>query len=160
MVEIGPYLDIIRLIVGVLILGIASYTDIKTRRASNWLWVVMGAIGGILLLVQYVFVVFDNVFFLVFIPIIIVLMCVFFQLGLIFGGADAKALMAIAVLVPFKPVFFGFPFWEYSFMPGSWIVFTAVRCGQWSRLGDRQISLFGWVFGQPFGHLQCQRIVR
>ena len=33
--EIGTYLDITRLIIGIAILGYASFTDIKTRRASN-----------------------------------------------------------------------------------------------------------------------------
>jgi hypothetical protein len=38
MPETGTLLDIIRLVVGVLILSYASYTDIKTRRASDILW--------------------------------------------------------------------------------------------------------------------------
>ena len=104
MVEMGILLDITRLIVGVVILGYASYTDIKTRRASNMLWVIMGSIGGVLLLVQYSFtdtLEGSNVYYLAFIPIMIVLVYILFQLRLIFGGADAKALMALAILLPF-----------------------------------------------------------
>jgi preflagellin peptidase FlaK len=119
-------LSIVRLITGAVILAYASYTDIKTRRAANYLWVIMGAIGGILLLVQYLMVGFDNIWYLAFIPIMILLMYAFFQMRLLFGGADAKALMAIAILVPVQPTLvtsFGtFPIWT-SFWPGSWTIF-------------------------------------
>ena len=40
--------NIIRLITGTVLLAYASYTDIKTRRAANILWVIMGIIGAIL----------------------------------------------------------------------------------------------------------------
>ena len=45
--------DVLRLVVGFVILFYASYTDIKTRRASNILWVIMGVVGVIILVVQY-----------------------------------------------------------------------------------------------------------
>ena len=125
MVETGPILDIIRLITGVAILSYASYTDIKTRKASNINWLVMGGIGGILLLVQYFTVGFGTqINYLIFIPIMIVLVYVLFQLRLIFGGADAKALMAIAILVPLAPVISELPLWDKSLMPVSWFIFS------------------------------------
>lgn len=119
-------LDIIRLFTGAIILLYASYTDIKTRRASNSLWVIMGSIGAVVLVVEYFVVGFENVFYLVFIPIMIILMYVLFQLRLIFGGADAKALMALAILVPMKPYIGQIPLFEGTLfsMPGSWIVFS------------------------------------
>jgi len=125
MVEIVALLDIARLVVGTSILLYASYTDIKTRRASNMLWVVMGFIGAIFLVIQYLTVpaAFDNIFYLIFIPIMIVLMYVFFQLRLIFGGADAKAMMALAILVPLEPSIFEFPILN-SFMPFSWVILS------------------------------------
>ena len=126
MIETTIILDIIRLITGVVILSYASYTDIKTRRASNILWVIMGSIGGILLLTQYIMVDFgDKIYYLVFIPIMIILVYVLFQLRLIFGGADAKALMAIAILVPLQPsILEGFPLLGNSIMPASWYIFS------------------------------------
>jgi len=126
MLEDGTVLDVIRLIVGAIILFYASYTDVKTRRASNMLWVIMGIIGAILLLVQWFTIGFENTFYLIFIPIMIGLMFVLFQLRLIFGGADAKAIMAIAILVPIKPEILQFPIFDGSAisMPGSWIVFS------------------------------------
>jgi preflagellin peptidase FlaK len=126
MVVDATILSVLRLITGAGILTYASYTDIKTRRASNYLWVIMGVIGAVLLLVQYLTIGFDNIWYLVFIPIMILLMYAFFQMRLLFGGADAKALMAIAILVPIQPSLVTslgtFPIWT-SFWPGSWTIF-------------------------------------
>ena len=116
--------DIIRLVVGIIILSYASYTDIKTRRASNMLWVIMGFIGAILLAIQYFTAGFDNIFYLAFVPIMIAFMYVLFRLRLIFGGADAKAIMALAILVPLEPAILEFPLWKESIMPFSWIIFS------------------------------------
>lgn len=123
--DIALGLDIIRLVTGFFILFYASYTDIKTRRASNYLWVVMGLIGGLLILIQYATDSFgpDEVFYLVFIPIMIVLVYVMFQFRLIFGGADAKALMALAILVPIEPDIFGYPLIGSAIPAFSWVVF-------------------------------------
>ena len=127
MVEgIETYLDITRLLVGIIILGYASFTDIKTRRASNLLWVIIGVIGGILLVIQFLTTGFENQnpLYLLFVPVMIGLMYLFFQLRLIFGGADAKALMALSILVPFAPLIKQFPLWQTPFfsMPFPWII--------------------------------------
>jgi len=124
MTETGTLLDVIRLVVGIVILFYASYTDIKTRRASNILWLIMGSVGGILLMIQYFTKGFDNPYYLLFIPIMIGLVYVLFQLRLIFGGADAKALMAIAILVPLEPAIGEFPMWKGTIMPFSWSIFS------------------------------------
>ena len=125
MTETGMILDIIRLLAGVIILTYASYTDIKTRRASNILWLILGSIGGILLLVQYLTIGFgDKTMYLIFIPIMIGLVYLLFQLRLIFGGADAKALMALAILVPLHPTINQLPLWGESLMPASWASFS------------------------------------
>jgi archaeal preflagellin peptidase FlaK len=119
------YIDIARFIVGFSILIYASYTDIKTRRAPNILWWIMGGIGTILLLIQF----FspqgfgNQSMYLIFIPIMIGMVYLFFQLRLIFGGADAKALMALAILVPFSPLIYSYPLYK-SVMPFSWVIFS------------------------------------
>ena len=102
----------------------ASYTDIKTRRASNKLWLITGLAGLILIITQYYSVGIENTIYLLFIPIMIFLFYVFFQFRLIFGGADAKALMSIAILVPIEPSILQFPVWRNSFMPFSWSIFS------------------------------------
>jgi len=122
--ELTFLLDVVRLMVGIIILTYASISDIKTRRASNLLWIIMGTIGGILLIVQYITIGFENILQLIFIPIMIALMYVLFQLRLLFGGADAKAVMALAILVPIQPTIQGFPLWGNSFMPYSWVIFS------------------------------------
>jgi preflagellin peptidase FlaK len=116
-------LDGIRLITGTILLAYASYTDMKTRRAPDLLWVIMGIVGIILLVVQYLDGGFPNLWYIIFIPIMIALMYAFFQMRLLFGGADAKALMALAILVPIQPVIEAFPLWP-SFLPGSWSIFA------------------------------------
>ena len=122
--ELTFMLDVVRLMLGIIILSYASISDIKTRRASNLLWLIMGTIGGILLIIQYLTIGFENIIHLIFIPIIIALMYVLFQLRLLFGGADAKAVMALAILVPIQPTMLGFPLWGNSFMPYSWVIFS------------------------------------
>ncbi len=124
MIETGLLLDVIRLIVGVVILSYASYTDIKTRRAPNMLWLIIGIIGALLLLIQYVTIGFSNIYYLIFIPVMIGLMYLLFQMRLIFGGADAKALMALAILAPIEPTIVQFPLWKGSPMPFSWTIFA------------------------------------
>jgi len=83
----------------------------------------MAIIGAILLAIQYFTIGFANLWYLLFIPIMILLMYAFFQMRLLFGGADAKALMALAILVPIQPLTGSLPLWP-SFMPGSWIIFA------------------------------------
>jgi preflagellin peptidase FlaK len=53
------------------------------------------------------------------IPVMIVVAHVFFQTGLLKGGADAKALMSLAVLAPFYPEFLGFPLIELGSQAGT-----------------------------------------
>ncbi len=120
-------LNIIRLITGVVILSYASYTDIKTRKAANILWVIMGGIGVVLLIIQAITIGFENLYYLLFIPIMIGLIYCFFQFRLIFGGADAKALMALSILVPIYPTILQFPILTSgmpSIMPAPWIIFS------------------------------------
>ena len=121
----GSYLDIARFIVGVIILGYASFTDIKTRRASNLNWLIMGSAGAILLVIQHFTVGFNGQeMYLLFIPIMIGLVYLLFQMRLIFGGADAKALMALAILVPITPSIILFQTELRVVLPFSWSVFS------------------------------------
>jgi preflagellin peptidase FlaK len=107
-------------------LGYASYTDIKTRRAANYLWLMMGVGGGLLLIIQYIFTGFENPYYLLFIPLMIMFIYLLFQLRLVFGGADAKALMALAILLPIQPIIYSLPLRppQVIALPGSWILFS------------------------------------
>jgi preflagellin peptidase FlaK len=174
-------LSLLRLLVGVVFLAFASYSDIKTRRVRNEAWMVLGLIGfailgidlmdrtdatwvhylifipaGILFYEVYIerdpiidegfhfvplgFILYgavvvvialqvillnqnpdqmDLLYRVLTIPAMIIIAHIFFQTGLLKGGADAKALMAIAVLVPFYPAFQGYPIVEVGGQAGN-----------------------------------------
>jgi preflagellin peptidase FlaK len=174
-------LSLLRLLIGMVFFGFASYSDVKTRRVRNEVWMVLGLIGflvlgidlfdqpdatwvhylifipaGILFYEVYIerdmiideglhfvplsFALYGSVVivlamqtFLLYqdpnqmdlflrlltIPAMIIIAHIFFQTGLLKGGADAKALMSLAVLVPFYPAFYGFPLIELASQAGS-----------------------------------------
>ena len=96
-------LDAIKFAIGVAILSIASYTDIRRREADDKLWLVMGSIG--------IFLLFFSNYDLIKTAISIAFSIPFsFLLYLFeFGGADVKAMWAIALLSPLPPKFYQFP---------------------------------------------------
>ena len=106
-------LDILKILFCTPFLLYSCYSDIKTRRVSNKLWLVMLALGS-------VFVVYDiwnygfPYFFWIFIStcLTFALVYILFQLG-IFGGADAKSLIVLSIIFPLYPNFIifnsGFP---------------------------------------------------
>ena len=121
--DITLYLNLIRLLAGFFVLLYASYTDIKTRTASNILWIIIGIIGGFLLIIQILFNGVEDILYLIFIPIMIIIFYFLFQVLPFFGGADVKALMSLAVLIPFEPRIIIFPLWG-SIMPPVWIILS------------------------------------
>jgi preflagellin peptidase FlaK len=158
------WLDILRVGVAVVILIFASYTDWRTRMASDLNWIILGCIGMVTLVIEmvtldvqwqyYLFllpiaVIFLDLFWdrrgvledgpnlpvialyslavvsLIYlyltlgndqlfwqyltIPIMFVLLILMYQFDIIKGGADAKALIALALVFPSYPVFLQFP---------------------------------------------------
>jgi archaeal preflagellin peptidase FlaK len=95
-------LDVARLFVGTAVLSFASWTDWRWRRAPNILWMLMGAAGGLLLLLQLSL----EPFLLTSWPMLVIagafagMMFLFYRIGLLAGGADMKALACLAVLAP------------------------------------------------------------
>jgi preflagellin peptidase FlaK len=104
-------LNILRVAVCIIILGYSCVTDWKTRRAPNRLWYIMGAIGLVLGIYELYgsgfdrYLIYSWAFGVIFIFVIMYFLYYFFQYfgmtGL--GGADAKALIAIAFLFPYYP---------------------------------------------------------
>lgn len=105
-------LNILRVAICLIILGYSCVTDLRTRRAPNRLWYFMGAIGLVLGLFELYGTDYDRYGLLfswalgfTFIFVIMYFLYYFFQrfgmAGL--GGADAKALIAIAILFPYYP---------------------------------------------------------
>jgi preflagellin peptidase FlaK len=99
------YYEAIKLLVSMLILGCSCVTDWKSRRAPNELWFVMGGAGLLLDLYAFWQGGFDASYAIRSIAsvlFIFALVYLIFSMGG-FGGADAKALIAIAIMFPLYP---------------------------------------------------------
>jgi preflagellin peptidase FlaK len=104
--------DLLRLI-AVPALGWAAWRDVRTRRLPNRLWYPLFAVGLLTLAVDAgghlpVTSVADRLFFVRVGVSVLILVPLAYGLWWIggFGGADAKALMTLAVLFPTYPVFY------------------------------------------------------
>jgi preflagellin peptidase FlaK len=103
--------DLLRL-VAVPVLGWAAYRDVQTRRVPNRTWLPLGVLGLVLLAVELVGVlppttVTDRLVLLrtaISLGLVAPLAYLFWRLGG-FGGADAKALIVLAVLFPTFPTY-------------------------------------------------------
>jgi len=97
MIESLIELNQLRIILALGMLGYASYTDVTKREISDYVWVVFGALAAILLIFE------PNLteslvnigISLIVAPVAIII----WRIGL-FGGADAFAIIVLAVLVP------------------------------------------------------------
>lgn len=105
-------LDILKILFCTPFLLYSCYSDIKTRRVTNKLWVAM--LAGSMFFVLYDILTKGIPYLLhLFISagLIFVLVYVLFQMGT-FGGADAKSLIVISIILPTYPAFsaFGYHF--------------------------------------------------
>ena len=104
--------DALRLL-AVPLFGWAALRDIRTRRVPNWIWYVLGGLGLALLVTDLIrwaplsdpFARLQLLRVAVSLGFVIPLAYVFWRIGG-FGGADAKALMALAVLFPTYPAYY------------------------------------------------------
>jgi preflagellin peptidase FlaK len=109
---LGTVPDLLRL-VALPVFGWAAYRDVRTRRVPNRTWYPLVALGVVLLAVEVVGVLpvdgYEERLFLLrtglSIGFVVPLSYVFWRIGG-FGGADAKALMTLAVLLPTYPTYF------------------------------------------------------
>lgn len=98
-------LDGIRILICIPFLIYSCYSDFKTRRVPNKIWLPMIGIGVILAFVD--FITYGPDFFIHF-AFSVVLLSVFAYLLFkikAFGGADAKAIITLSILIPTFPSF-------------------------------------------------------
>ena len=154
---------VVKLAAAMIILGYASLSDLRTRKAPNLLWIVLSVIGvvmiivtiaqdglpiGYLLVLVPIVAILSDVFWevkgssllarsaplvkygvaisatvvlaatwanegdfqsLLAVPIVMLLVILLYMVDVIRGGADAKALISIAIVFPSYPVFAGIP---------------------------------------------------
>ncbi len=97
-------LDLARFIVGISLLSYAAYTDLKTREASNKIWLLMGLLGILFLIFEQPDAMKTAISIAVSIPLALLL----YVFGM--GGADVKAMWAVTLLSPLPPSFYGLPY--------------------------------------------------
>jgi preflagellin peptidase FlaK len=94
-----------RIIVSLSFLTYASWSDFKTREVSNSVWVVFAPMAFLLTFAQFLFfppfgdVLQSMLFYAVSFGVVFLFSLALFYIGA-FGGADAKALMCLALAVP------------------------------------------------------------
>jgi preflagellin peptidase FlaK len=97
-------IDILKVLFCIPFLLYSCYTDIKTRRVTNKLWLVM--LAGIAFFVLYDILTQGTPYIIsLFLSAgsIFILVYILFQLGT-FGGADAKSLIVISIILPSYPL--------------------------------------------------------
>ncbi len=88
----------IRIAIYLIMLIVASIMDLKKREISDKVWIISGSLGIVLLILDFKNI--DLVFYAISLSITSMISYTIYKTGL-FGGADAKALIAIALLLPF-----------------------------------------------------------
>lgn len=95
-----------RFFFGGIILLYAIWTDMRARRVPNEVWLITLA-GGVVLAVYDWFRGDPPVIYLLLAPVIMAVAYLLWRVRLLFGGADAKCIMAYALLIPYPPALFG-----------------------------------------------------
>ena len=107
--QMTAFLEGLQVFVSLMFLFYASWSDLKTREVSNWVWVFFAPIGLALTLTKLVFFpVNENDTFYWFgisVGITSALAVALFYAGA-YGGADAKALICLSLALPFYPTDF------------------------------------------------------
>lgn len=99
------WLNVLRLMLCLFFLSLASLHDIKSREVPDRVWIIFAPSGSALTLLSLILSGWNLQNLLAFISSIVLTACIaliFFYLGM-FGGADAKALICIAVATPTYP---------------------------------------------------------
>ena len=143
-------LELLRLLIGTGFFVYASILDLKTRRVRNNVWLALGFLATLLFVFDWATGRFDWIDALVALGAI-ALMYGLWYIHVLAGGADAKALMAVSVLLP-QPLVWTLsgvplPLWR-SEMPGVIVVLAN------SVLVFALAPLLLFLFNASRGHFQ------
>ncbi|GIU70882.1 MAG: peptidase A24 [Candidatus Nitrosocaldaceae archaeon] len=90
----------IRIAICLVMLIIASIMDLKKREISDKVWLISGSIGIILLIIDHSNL---DLFYAISLGIVSIIAYTIYRTGM-FGGADAKALVVISLLLPYYEI--------------------------------------------------------
>ena len=102
--SLNVLLDGSRVLISLIFLVYASWSDFETREVSNWVWAIFAPLALFLTALQYVLFPQDSLYSYV-LPFVVTLalsLILFYAGG--FGGADAKALICLSLALPIYPV--------------------------------------------------------
>lgn len=89
--------------------------EMDDKKGMNLLPILLYLIGFIVILFMFFRLSGNTLFYqLLTVPLLILFFFILYQAGMIHGGADAKAMMAIAILTPFYPHFSEFPLLQFE----------------------------------------------
>jgi preflagellin peptidase FlaK len=116
-------LNAMKILVSIVFLTYSSWSDYRTREVSNRVWLLYGPVALILSLTEFVFYEPSRLpfFGLSFGLTTFIAFVLFYSGG--FGGADSKALMCIALALPFIPEIAFVPLFSSGISPLSQILF-------------------------------------
>ena len=98
-------LDAVRVLLSLSFMIYASWSDWEKREVSNRVWLILAPLAFSLTMIEYVFFAQWLLFYYVLsFAVTFVLATVLFYVGA-FGGADAKALMCLALALPYYPIY-------------------------------------------------------
>jgi len=99
------WLNVLRLLLCLFFLSLASLYDIKTREVPDRVWIIFAPAGSVLTLLSLILSKWNHQNLIISALSIVLTACmalILFYLGM-FGGADAKALMCLAIAMPTYP---------------------------------------------------------
>lgn len=85
----------IRYVIAFVVLAIGAYTDLKERKASNYLWITISCVGLLYILLTEI-----QIMYLGAAVLIILLSLTLYKYGPV-GGADVKAIISLSIMFPY-----------------------------------------------------------
>lgn len=101
--QLNVLLDGSRILISLVFLFYASWSDFKTREVSNLVWAIFAPLAFLLTILQYGLFAQDLLYYYVlsFVITLALSLVLFYAGG--FGGADAKALICVSLALPYYP---------------------------------------------------------